>query len=130
MLNLTKWNDYKKGEVACFGWKLERVQVRLNDKHYISNFVDYVSSNNRLLLDIDKILLFGEGKPIAIYPYNAENLTDITVYLDSIKNTDIHTVVLSLGENSGVFVNSDLIEEVLDELNAKTKMEVRYLLSE
>ena len=48
-------NDYKKGEVACFGWKLDRVQVRITDKHYINNFVDYVCSNNRMLLDVDKL---------------------------------------------------------------------------
>jgi hypothetical protein len=35
-----------------------------------------------------------------------------------------------LGEASGVFVNSDLIEDVLSELNATAKIEVRYILEE
>lgn len=131
MLNVTEWRNYKKGEAGCYSWKLERVQAKITDKHYINNFVDYVIFDNILLLhDIDKIILFGEGCPIAIYPKNTEDLSNVISYLDSIKNTDIHTVVISLGENSGVFVNSDLIEDVLGNLNAHTKINVRYVLSE
>ena len=107
------------------------MQVKIVDSHYINNFVDYIIFNNVMLLqDIDKIILLGEGKPIAIYPKNTNELNNVITYLESIKNTDIHTIVLSLGENAGMFVNSDLIEEVLSELNAQTKIEVRYILSE
>ena len=130
MIEKTNWNNYKKGEANCYSWKLERVQVKITDNHFINNFVDYVNENKQLLYDIDKIILIGNGAPIAIYPRNAEELKNVTIYLDSIKNTDIHTIVLSLGENSGVFVNSDLIEDVLAELNAHTKIEVRYILNE
>lgn len=130
MIEKTNWNNYKKGEANCYSWKLERVQVKITDNHFINNFVDYVNENKQLLYDIDKIILIGNGGPIAIYPRNAEELKNVTIYLDSIKNTDIHTIVLSLGENSGVFVNSDLIEDVLAELNAHTKIEVRYILNE
>ena len=131
MIDVTNWKNYKKGEAACYSWKLERVQVKITDSHYINNFVDYVISNNvQLLQDLDKILLFGEGCPIAIYPKNTNDLSNIVSYLESIKNTDIHTIAISLGENSGIFINSDLIEDVLSELNAQTKIEVRYLLSE
>lgn len=131
MMDITNWKNYKKGEASCYSWKLERVQVKITDSHYINNFVDHLIFDNvSLLHDIDKIILLGNGNPIAIYPKNTDQLNNIITYLESIKNTDIHTVVVSLGENSGIFVNSDLIDEVLDELNAKTKIEVRYILSE
>lgn len=131
MMDITNWKNYKKGEASCYSWKLERVQVKITDSHYINNFVDHLIFNNvSLLHDIDKIILLGNGNPIAIYPKNTDQLNNIITYLESIKNTDIHTIVVSLGENSGIFVNSDLIDEVLDELNAKTKIEVRYILSE
>lgn len=131
MIDVTNWNNYKKGEAACYSWKLERVQVKITDSHYINNFVDHIIFENvNLLYNFDKIILFGNGCPIALYPKNTENLSNIISYLDSIKNTDIHTIAISLGENSGVFVNSDLIEDVLGELNAHTKIKVRYLLSE
>ena len=130
-MNVTNWNDYKQGQVNCYSWKLERAQVKITDKHYINNFVDYVVFKNIALLhDIDKIILLGDGNPIAIYPKNTDLLNNVATYLESIKNTDINTIVLSLGDNSGVFVNGDLLEDVLAELNAKTKIEVRFVLSE
>ena len=129
--NVTNWNNYKKGEASCYSWKLERVQVKITDSHYINNFVDHVVFNNvSLLHDMEKIILIGNGNPIAIYPKNTDQLNNVITYLESIKNTDIHTVIISLGENSGLFVNGDLIEDVLGELNAQTKIQVRYILSE
>ena len=131
MNNITNWVNYKKGEASCYSWKLERVQVKITDGHFINNFVDHIIFNNIALLhDLDKIILLGNGNPIAIYPKNTDNLNEVITYLESIKNTDINVVVLSLGENSGLFVNGDLIESVLEELNAKTKIQVRYVLSE
>lgn len=131
MINKTNWNNYVKGEANCYSWKLERVQARITDSHYINNFVDHVVKENKgLLRDIDKIILLADGATIALFPKYSEDLTDVTTYLESIKDTDIHTVILSLGEASGVFVNSDLIEDVLSELNATTKIEVRYILEE
>ena len=131
MINKTNWNSYVKGEANCYSWKLERVQARITDSHYINNFVDHVVKENKgLLRDIDKIILLADGATIALFPKYSEDLTDVTTYLESIKDTDIHTVVISLGEASGVFVNSDLIEDVLSELNATAKIEVRYILEE
>lgn len=131
MIKRTEWNSYIKGEANCYSWKLERVQARITDSHYINNFVDHVVKDNRnLLRDIDKIILLGDGTPIALFPKDSEDLSDVTTYLESIKNTDIHTVVISLAEYSGVFVNSDLIEDVLSELNATAKIEVRYITEE
>jgi hypothetical protein len=131
MIRRTGWNNYVKGEANCYSWKLERVQARITDSHYINNFVDHVVKENRgLLRDIDKIILFGDGNPIALFPKDSEDLNDVTTYLDSIKNTDIHTVIISLAEFAGVFVNSDLIEDVLSELNATTKIDVRYIIED
>ena len=130
MNNITNWNNYKKGEANCYSWKIERVQVKITDGHYINNFVDHVIQHKDILFNMDKIILLGNGNPIALYPKNTDDIKDITVYLESIKGTDIHTIVISLAEFSGVFVNSDLIEEVLEELNAHTKIEVRFVLSE
>ena len=130
MLNITKWNNYKQGEVFCYGWKIDRVQVRITDNHYINNFIDYVKTNKELLYDIDKIILLGDYNPIALYPKNAQDINQVFIYLESIKNTDINTIVLSLGDNSGIFVNGELLEDVLAELNSKTKIDVRYVLSE
>lgn len=125
----TDWRKYTKGEANCYSWKLNRVQAKITDSHYINNFVDYVVNENRgLLRDIDKIVLMGEGNPIAIYPKLPEDLSEVCVYLESIKDTDIHTILLSLAEDSGVLVDSDLIEDVLAEVNSVTRMEVRYLL--
>lgn len=131
MRKLTDWNKYKKGEANCYSWKLDRVQVKITDNHYINNFVDHVMNDGKWLLrNIDKIILLGNGRPIAIYPQSSKDLVDVTTYLESIKDTDIHTIVLSLAEYSGVFVNSDLIEEVLAELNAQTKIEIRFILED
>ena len=46
MNNITNWNNYKKGEANCYSWKIERVQVKITDGHYINNFVDHVLSHN------------------------------------------------------------------------------------
>lgn len=129
-MNITNWSNYKKGEANCYSWKIERVQAKITDGHYINNFVDHVLEHKDILYNIDKIVLLGNGNPIALYPKNTNDIKDITIYLESIKGTDIHTVLLSLAEFSGVFVNSDLIEEVLGEINAHTKIEVRFVLSE
>ena len=36
MLNkATEWNNYKKGEANCYSWKLDSVQVKINDNNHI-----------------------------------------------------------------------------------------------
>lgn len=127
----TKWNNYRKGEANCYSWKLNRVQVKITDSHYINNFVDHVLEDAYMLRDIDKIILFGDNATyIALYPKYSEDLKDVVVYLESIKNTDIHTVVLSIGNENTVLMDSDMIENILAELNATTKIDVRYILNE
>lgn len=130
-LKVTEWNNYKRGEANCYSWKLNRVQVKITDSHYINNFVDFVIHENRdLLRNIDKIILLGNGNPIAIFPKVPDDLSNVCIYLESIKNTDIHTIVISMAENSGVIVDSDLIEDVLARINSATRMEVRFILED
>ena len=127
----TEWTKYNKGEANCYSWKLERVQVKVTDSHYINNLVDHVTTDNKgLLRNIDKIILIGNGNPIALYPKDSIDLSDVCVYLESIKDTDIHTIVLSLGESSGIFVDTDAIEDTLAELNSVTKIEVRFIIAD
>jgi hypothetical protein len=38
--------------------------------------------------------------------------------------------MLSIGDENGMFLNSDLIEDVLAEINSVTKIDVRFILSE
>ena len=59
MCEMISWKSYIKGEASCYSWKLDRVQVKITDSHYINNFVDHVIFNNvPLLHDFDKIILF------------------------------------------------------------------------
>ena len=130
-MNITNWNNYVKGEANCYGWKMNRVQMKIEDSHYINNFVDYVKSNSNVLRDLDRIVLINKkGNVIGIFPKCSEDLNDVLIYLDSIKNTDICTVLLSIGEGTCMFLNSDVIEDILAEINSATKIEVRFLLSE
>lgn len=131
MLKVMNWNNYIKGEANCYSWKLNRIQIRITDSHYINNFVDYVNENRGILRDLDKIILINEfNRVIAIYPKYSEDLNDVVIYLQSIKDTDICKVVLSIGDGTTMFLDSDMIEQVLSELNACTKINVRYLLTE
>ena len=128
---VTKWNGYKRGEATCYGWKLNRVQVKITDNHYINNFIDHILEDAYMLRDIDKIILFGDNATcIAIYPKCSEDLKDVVIYLESIKNTDIHTIVLSIGNEETIFMDSDMIENMLTELNATTKIDVRFIVNE
>lgn len=131
MRNFVQWNKYVKGEAVCYSWKLDRVQVKITDEHYLNNFVDYVCNDNAgLLRDFDKIILLGDGNPIAIYPNNSQDLSDVKIYLESVKGTDIHTIVLSIGEYSSTFVDAEGIDATLGILNSVTKIQVRYMLNE
>ena len=95
--------------------------------------LDHFRNYNELVMSFcDKTnILFGDNATcIALYPKYSEDLKDVVVYLESIKNTDIHTVVLSIGNENTVLMDSDMIENILAELNATTKIDVRYILNE
>lgn len=128
-LNLTKWSDFVKGEVTTYNWRINRVQAKIEDSYFINSFVDHVcEETTNLLSNLDKIILIGNGSPIALYPKDAEDLNVIRTYLTSIKDTDIHTLLLSVIEDADVFVDSDVIEDTLLEIKSVAKMKVRFLL--
>lgn len=129
MNKVTNWSPYVKGEVTCYNWKLNRVQVKITDSYYINNFVDYVCTERTgLLCNLDKIVLLGNHNPIAIYPREAEDISDVSIYLESIKNTDIHTILISVVEDCDLIVDSLAIDDILLEIKSVTKMDVRYVL--
>lgn len=126
---LTKWSDYIKGEVTSYNWRIKRVQVKIEESYFINNFVDHICDGHSSLLGtLDKIILIGKGNPIALYPKEAEDLNVIRIYLESIKNTDIHTILISVVEDSDLFIDSETIDDQLIEIKSVSKMKVRYLL--
>lgn len=126
------WNQYVNGDVINYNWKLQRVQARLEGEYYINNLVDYlIGEGKEVLYDIDKIVLLGGVKPIALYPQNSENVNvDIVPYLESIKNTDINKIIISVLEDGYLTVDTVAIDETLKALKSATKIDVRYILSE
>lgn len=126
---LTNWSDYMKGEVTSYNWRIKRVQVKIEESYFINNFVDHVCDGSSSLLGtLDKIILIGNGNPIALYPKEADDLNVIKVYLESIKNTDINTLLISVVEDSDLFIDSETIDDQLIEIKSVSKMKVRYLL--
>lgn len=128
-MNLTNWSAYTKGEVTNYNWRLNRVQVKIEGNYFINNFVDHVcDTGTSLLSKLAKIVLIGGRRPIALYPQEAEDMNVIRVYLESIKDTDIHTILISVVEDCDMFIDTDVVEDVLLEIKSVAKIEVRYLL--
>ena len=128
-MKTTEWASYIKGEVTCYNWKLNRVQARITEQYFINSFIDHVCKDNPTLLrSLDKLVLIGNGDPIAIYPKEAKELTDITPYLDSIKDSDIHTILISVVEDADMFLDSTQIDDILMEIKSVAKIETRYIL--
>lgn len=128
-MNLTNWSAYTKGEVTNYNWRLNRVQVKIEGSYFINNFVDHVCETGTTLLDkLAKIVLIGGRRPIALYPQEAEDMNVIKVYLESIKNTDIHTILISVVEDADMFVDTEVVEDILLEIKSVAKIDVRYLL--
>lgn len=126
------WKQYVNGDVINYNWKLQRVQAKVEGSYYINNLVDYFMGDGKeVLLDLDKIVLLGGNKPIALYPKVSENINDdIIPYLESIKNTDINKILISVLEDGYLTVDTVLIDDVLKSLKSATKIDVRYILSE
>lgn len=128
-MKVTEWASYIKGEVTCYNWKLNRVQARITEGYFINSFIDHVTKENKSLLrSLDKIVLIGNGDPIAIYPKEANELSDIIPYLESIKDTDIHTILISVVEDADMFLDSSTIDDILMEIKSVAKIETRYIL--
>lgn len=128
-MKVTEWANYIKGEVTCYNWKLNRVQAKITEQYFINSFIDHVCKENiSILRSLDKIVLIGTGRPVAIYPKEARELSDIIPYLESIKDTDIHTILISVVEDADMFLDSTYIDDILMEIKSVAKIEVRYVL--
>lgn len=125
----TEWVEFKKGDIVNKGFKIERIQLRITDKYFINNFVDVIKDHLDVLNEINKILLKGDGAPIAIYPRDDDgNFSNTTTFLDSIKDTDINTIYISMAENNNGFMDTKLLDDTVVAIKGMSKIEIRYFL--
>lgn len=125
----TEWVEFKKGDIVNKGFKIERIQLRITDRYFINNFVDVIKDHLDVLNEINKILLKGDGAPIAIYPRDDDgNFSNTTTFLDSIKDTDINTIYISMAENNNGFMDTKLLDDTVVAIKGMSKIEIRYFL--
>lgn len=125
----TDWIEFKKGDIVNKGFKIERIQLRITDGYFINNFVDVIKDHLDVLNEINKIMLKGDGAPIAIYPRDDDgNFSNTTTFLDSIKDTDINTIYISMAENNNGFMDTKLLDDTVVAIKGMSKIEIRYFL--
>lgn len=125
----TNWIEFKKGDIVNKGFKIERIQLRITDSYFINNFVDVIKDHLDVLNEVNKILLKGDGAPIAIYPRDDDgNFSNTTTFLDSIKDTDINTIYISMAENNNGFMDTKLLDDTVVAIKGMSKIEIRYFL--
>lgn len=125
----TDWLEFKKGDIVNKGFKIERIQLRITDSYFINNFVDVIKDHLDVLNEVNKIMLKGDGAPIAIYPRDDDgNFSNTTTFLDSIKDTDINTIYISMAENNNGFMDTKLIDDTVVAIKGMSKIEIRYFL--
>lgn len=125
----TDWIEFKKGDIVNKGFKIERIQLRITDSYFINNFVDVIKDHLYVLNEINKIMLKGDGAPIAIYPRDDDgNFSNTTTFLDSIKDTDINTIYISMAENNNGFMDTKLLDDTVVAIKGMSKIEIRYFL--
>lgn len=125
----TDWIEFKKGDIVNKGFKIERIQLRITDSYFINNFVDVIKDHLDVLNEINKIMLKGDGAPIAIYPRDDDgNFSNTTTFLDSIKDTDINTIYISMAENNNGFMDTKLLDDTVVAIKGMSKIEIRYFL--
>lgn len=125
----TEWVEFKKGDIVNKGFKIERIQLRITDSYFINNFVDVIKDHLDVLNEINKILLKGDGAPIAIYPRDDDgNFSNTTSFLDSIKDSDINTIYISMAENNNGFMDTKLLDDTVVAIKGMSKIEIRYFL--
>ena len=125
----TDWMEFKKGDIVNKGFKIERLQLRITDKYFINNFVDVIKDHLYILNEINKIMLKGDGAPIAIYPRDDDgNFSNTTTFLDSIKDSDINTIYISMAENNNGFMDTKLLDDTVVAIKGMSKIEIRYFL--
>lgn len=125
----TDWQEFKKGDIINKGFKIERIQLRITENYFINNFVDVIKEHLEVLNEVNKIMLKGEGSPIAIYPREDNGNFDKTItFLDSIKDTDINTVYISMAENNIGFMDTKVLDDAVVSIKGMSKIEIRYFL--
>lgn len=125
----TDWLEFKKGDIVNKGFKIERIQLRITDSYFINNFVDVIKDHLDVLNEINKIMLKGDGAPIAIYPRDDDgNFSNTTTFLDSIKDSDINTIYISMAENNNGFMDTKLLDDTVVAIKGMSKIEIRYFL--
>lgn len=125
----TDWIEFKKGDIVNKGFKIERIQLRITDSYFINNFVDVIKDHLDVLNEVNKIMLKGDGAPIAIYPRDDDgNFSNTTSFLDSIKDSDINTVYISMAENNNGFMDTKLLDDTVVTIKGMSKIEIRYFL--
>lgn len=125
----TDWLEFKKGDIVNKGFKIERIQLRITDSYFINNFVDVIKDHLDVLNEINKIMLKGDGAPIAIYPRDDDgNFSNTTTFLDSIKDSDINTIYISMAENNNGFMDTKVLDDTVVAIKGMSKIEIRYFL--
>jgi hypothetical protein len=125
----TDWMKFTKGDIVNKGFKIERIQLRITDSYFINNFVDVIKDHLDVLNEVNKIMLKGDGAPIAIYPRDDDgNFSNTTTFLDSIKDTDINTIYISMAENNNGFMDTKLLDDTVVAIKGMSKIEIRYFL--
>lgn len=125
----TDWMKFTKGDIVNKGFKIERIQLRITDSYFINNFVDVIKDHLNILNEVNKIMLKGDGAPIAIYPRDDDgNFSNTTTFLDSIKDTDINTIYISMAENNNGFMDTKLLDDTVVAIKGMSKIEIRYFL--
>lgn len=125
----TDWQEFKKGDIINKGFKIERIQLRITENYFINNFIDVIKEHLEVLNEVNKIMLKGDGSPIAIYPREDNGNFDKTVtFLDSIKDTDINTIYISMAENNIGFMDTKVLDDAVVSIKGMSKIEIRYFL--
>lgn len=125
----TDWQEFKKGDIINKGFKIERIQLRITENYFINNFIDVIKEHLEVLNEVNKIMLKGDGSPIAIYPREDNGNFDKTItFLDSIKDTDINTIYISMAENNIGFIDTKVLDDAVVSIKGMSKIEIRYFL--
>lgn len=130
-MQITEWQDFKKGDIINKGFRIERIQIKIDEKYFLDNFIDNIRDHLNVLNEVNKIILKGDDEPIALFPKNDNEYFDNTVkFLDNIKDTDINTIYLSMMENNNELIETKVFDDVVYEIKLFSKIKIRYFLKE
>lgn len=133
MNNINKiigWKKYREveGYAEKFSYRIIRAYAKIEGRHFINNFVDYIENNAILLRSLDKVIIISDNDPIVLIPKYADDCSTLTNKLKSFKNTNVKSIVLAMGEEGEMKGNGFAIEDILIELNARTEIEVKLVV--